>query len=142
MKIFVNILLGLFSAACAAALVLQGFLFSALPGWADFLLRLGCGLFAQILLLRLSGKKLVQYLPLEISAVACLWGFFLLLTSPSWRNATVGGFFQDYVSFFCGCLLVVIFDLLRPRLKKAMKKLRRELKRRRKQKQMKDIPHS
>lgn len=142
MKLFLNILLGLLCAACAAALILQGFLFPALPGWADILLRMGGAAFGQILMLRLTKKKLVRYLPLMVSAMAAVWGFFLLLTSPSWRNATVGGYLHDYASFFGGCLLVVLLALARPRLKKGMKKLRRSIKRRRKQKKMKDIPHS
>ena len=142
MKIFINILLGLCSAACAAALLLQGFLFPALPGWADVLLRVETALFLQLLTLRIWDKKLLRCAPLLVSAGAAVWGLFLLLTSPSWIHATVGGFFRDYVSFLGGCLLVHFFRWIRPRLKKARKQLRRYIKRRRKQKQMKDIPHS
>lgn len=142
MKLFVNILLGLCSAACAAALILQGFLFPALPGWIDLLLRLAIGFLSQILMLRLTEKKLARYLPLLLSGAAAVWGFFLLLTSPSWRGATVGGFLHDYVSFFAGALLVALFALSRPWLKKQIKRFRRYIKRRRKQRKMKDIPHS
>ena len=142
MKLLGKILLGVLCLLCAGALILQSFLFPALPGWADLLLRLGAAVFAQWLLLTLTEKKLVRYLPLMVSAGAMLWGFFLLLSSPSWVNATVGGFLQDYASFFGGCLLVVVFDLLRPRIRKARKQLRRYLKRRKKRKKMKDIPHS
>ena len=142
MKLFIQAVLGLFCAVCAAALLLQGFVFPALPGWADLLLRLCIGIFAQLLLLGLTRKKLLRYLPVMISAIAMLWGFFLLLTSPSWRGATVEGFLRDYASFFGGCLLVVVLDLLRPWAKKQHKRLRRYLNRRRKQRHMKDIPHS
>ena len=118
MKLFVNILLCVCAAACAAALILQGFLFPALPEWADLLLRFGTGFFSQILLLRLTQKKLMRRLPLLLSGAAAVWGFFLLLTSPSWRGATTAGFLHDYVSFFGGCLLVCFFARIRPWLKR------------------------
>lgn len=142
MRLFVNILLGLCSVLCAAALILQGFLFPALPGWADLLLRIGVGIFAQILMLRMCQKKLLRYAPSLISTLAAVWGLLLLLSSPSWMNATTGGFFHDYISFLGGCLLVVLLNKARPWIQKLRKRIRRYIKRRRKQKQTKDIPHS
>lgn len=142
MKMLVNILLGISGAACAAALMLQGFVFPTLPGWADLLLRLGAAMFLQILMLRLSKHKVLRYLPLIFTGAAAVWGFMLLLASPSWVNATVNGYLHDYASFFGSCVTVAVFDLLRPRMKKTIKKLLRNLKRRKKQKNRKDIPHS
>ena len=142
MKLFVNILLGLLSAACAAALLLQGFVIPDLGFWPDLGLRIGAVLFLQILMLRATRKKLVRYIPLMISAIAAVWGFFLLLTSPSWRNATVGGFFYDYVTFFGTCVFVCGFALALPWLKGKLRQLRKALRRRRKMKQNKNIPHS
>lgn len=142
MKIFVNILLGLGAVLCAAGLLLQSFLFPALPDWADLLLRIGGAMLLQLLMLRLIKKKLVRYLPLMLSAAAASWGFFLLLTSPSWRGATTYDFLQDYASFLGGCLIVCIFAAVLPQIKKNLKKLRKQLRRRRKMKKNKDIPHS
>lgn len=142
MKIFIHILLGICSAACAAALILQGFLFPSLPQWADLLLRLAGAMLVQMLTLRICEKKLLRYAPLMVSAIAAVWGFFLLLSSPSWIHATTAGFLQDYASFFGGCLLVSGFALALPRLKRGLKRFRRYLRRRRKQKKQKDIPHS
>lgn len=142
MKIFVNILLCVCSAACAGALLLQGFLFPALPGWCDLLLRFGAAMFLQILALRLTCQKVVRYLPLILSGIAAIWGFLLLLTSPSWVNATVDGFLHDYSSFFGGCILVCGYALALPWMKKKLRQLRKQLRRRRKMKKSKDIPHS
>ena len=142
MKLFLNILLSAACAACAGALLLQGILFPVLPTWANILLRLGGAIFLQILFLRIARQKLLRYLPLVASAIAALWGFFLLLTSPSWVNITLGSFFRDYGIFFIGCALVVVLCLLRPRIRKSVRKLRKTIRRRAKQRKMKDIPHS
>ena len=142
MKLFFNILLGLLSAACAAALLLQGFVIPDLGFWPDLGLRIGLALFLQILMLRVTTKKLVRYSPLMVSAIAAVWGFFLLLSSPSWRNATIGGFLYDYASFFAVCAFVCGFTLALPWLKGKLRQLRKTLRRRRKMKKNKDIPHS
>lgn len=142
MKIFINILLGLFTAACAAALLLQGFVIPELGFWPELGLRIGAAGFLQILLLRLTKKKLVRYLPLMVSAVAAAWGFFLLISSPSWRGATVGGYLYDYVSFFAACAFVCVFVWMLPWLKGKLRQLRKAIRRRRKMKKNKDIPHS
>lgn len=133
MKTFINILLSLLSAACAAALLLQGFVIPELGFWPELGLRIGVALFLQLLMLRISRKKLVRYIPLMASAVAAVWGFFLLLTSPSWRNATVGGFLYDYVTFFGTCALACGFALALPWLRG---KLRRFIKKRKHQKKL------
>jgi len=142
MKTLRNILLGLLSAACAAALLLQGFVIPELGFWPNLGLRIGVALFLQILMLCVSQKKLVRYIPLLVSAIAAVWGFFLLLTSPSWRKATVGGFLYDYVSFFAVCALVCGIHLAMPWLKGKYRQLRKHLRRRKKMKKNKDIPHS
>lgn len=138
MKTFVNILLGLLSGACAAALVLQGFVIPNLESGIDILLRIGMAAFLQILMLQLTDKKLLRYAPLLVSAVAAVWGFFLLLTSPSWVNATVEGWLHDYGIFFTACLLVCALQLSRPWLKGKFRQLRKVLRRRKKKKQTKN----
>ena len=142
MKLFLNILLGLLSAACAAALLLQGFVIPDLGFWPDLALRIGVAVFAQSLMLRVSKKKLVRYIPLILTAIAAVWGFFLLLTSPSWRGATVGGFFYDYVTFFGACGAVCLLVRCWPWIKGKFRQLRKHLRRRKQQKKNKDVPHS
>ena len=122
MRIFLNILLGLLGLLCAAALLLQGWLFPGLAPWIDVLLRIGAAFFAQWLFFRACQKKMLQFLPLLIAAVVTVWGYFLYLTSPSWQNATFGHFLGDYASFFVACAAFWGLRWLLPRLLPRMKK--------------------
>lgn len=138
MKILWNVLLGLGAAVSAAALLLQGFAFPALSASSLVLLRIAGGACLQWLFLRLWQRKPVQVIPALAAAVWAVWGFFLYLTSPSWRNATFGGFLADYTAYLGGCLLVCALAWLLPRLIPRIKKaIRKKLRKRQKAKQHK-----
>ena len=122
MTIFVNILLGLAAAAASALLLLQGFGLPNLAPWIDVLLRIGAAFFAQWLFFRVCQKKALKCFPLLIAALVTVWGYFLYLTSPSWRNATFGHFLGDYASFFLACAAFWGLRWLLPRLLPRMKK--------------------
>ena len=122
MTIFLNILLGLATAAASALLLLQGFVLPDLAPWIDVLLRIGAAFFAQWLFFRACQKKALKCFPLLIAALVTVWGYFLYLTSPSWRNATFGHFLGDYASFFLACAAFWGLRWLLPRLLPRMKK--------------------
>lgn len=132
MNIVWNVILGLGAAVSAAALLLQGFVFPALSTGVMVLLRILVAVCLQWLFLRLIQKKVLRCFPaLAASCFAC-WGFFLYLTSPSWRNATFSDFMADYASWLGGCLLILLLGWLLPRLiprlKKAIRKKIRKIK--------------
>lgn len=104
MKKLINFLLGVVFTVCMFLLTMQGFAAPTLPGFADLLLRIAAALCIQLLLLRISKKLWLRILPLALTALLAVWGFFLLLTSPSWVHATVWGFLADYVSPVIGCI--------------------------------------
>ena len=116
MKILWIILLGLGAAACAAVLVLQGFGLPPVSAGACVLLRIAGAVCLQWLFLRAFHKKAIQALPILAAALWSVWGFFLYLTSPSWRGATFGGFLSDYASYLLGCGLVWMMAFLIPRI--------------------------
>jgi len=116
MKIVWNILLGILSFLCVAVLVLQGFALPSLPRAALLWLRIGAVFFAQWLFARAFQKKWLRCLPLLLASLATVWGYFLYLTSPSWRNATFGNFMSDYASLVLGCCAYWVLRWLLPRL--------------------------
>ena len=122
MRIVWNILLGIFSVLCIAALLLQGFALPAFSPALLLLLRFGGAFFAQWLFFRASQKKWVRFLPLFLTTVASVWGFFLFLTSPSWQNATFGHFVADYFSLFLSCIAFFFLRWLLPRLLPRLKR--------------------
>lgn len=122
MRIVWNVLLGLTAAVCALALLFQCFAFTAMSPTLSFWARVLGTLCCQWFFLRISRKKLLQALPLMIASVAAVWGFFLYLTSPSWRNATFGGFLSDYALYAIVCLLVLFLSWLLPRLYRSIRK--------------------
>ena len=122
MKVVWNILLGIFSFLCFAVLLLQGFALPALAPWTLVLLRLGSTLFAQWLFFRAFRKNWLRILPLLLSSLVSVWGYFLYLTSPSWRNATLKHFYGDYAAFFFGCAIYLAMRWLLPRLLPRLKK--------------------
>ena len=132
MKTVWNVILGLGAAISAAALLLQGFAFPALSTGVMVLLRLAAAVCVQWLFLRLFQKKLLQAIPALIAGCFSCWGYFLYLTSPSWRNATFGHFLRDNASYLGGCLLVCglawLLPRLIPRIKKAIRKKLRKAK--------------
>lgn len=116
MRIVWNVFLGLAAAACALALLFQGFAFTALSPALSFWLRIVGTVCCQWFFLRICRKKLAQAVPMMASALAAVWGFFLYLTSPSWRNATFRDFVSDYAIYAIACGLVLILSWLLPRL--------------------------
>ena len=142
MKLFVNILLGLLSAVSLAVLLLQGFGLPALLPWADLLLRIAAAFFIQWLFSRVFQKKWLRSLPIILTSLAGIWGFFLFLTSPSWRNATFGNFMADYASLALSCaafwFLHWLLPRLVPRIKRAVKNFFRKKKKAKADK--KDMP--
>ena len=123
MTIFLNILLGLATAAASALLLLQGFVLPDLAPWIDVLLRIGAAFFAQWLFFRACQKKALKCFPLLIAALVTVWGYFLYLTSPSWRNATFGHFLGDYASFFLACAAFWGLRWLLPRATRPPKRI-------------------
>ena len=122
MRIFWNILLCLFALVCIAALVLQGFGLPQFTPWIDVLLRIGAAFFAQWFFFRAARKKRRRFFPLLLPAFLTVWGLFLYLSSPSWRNATLLHFFGDYASFFLACAGFFFLRWALPRLLPRMKK--------------------
>ena len=116
MKTAWNVLLGLTAAACALALLFQGFAFSALsPALALWMKILGA-VCCQWFFLRISPKKFIQAIPLMVSGIFAVWGFFLFLTSPSWIHATFSDFLADYAFYAIVCGSVIFLSWLLPRL--------------------------
>ena len=132
MKIIWNILLGIFALLSAAVLLLQGFALPALAPWVDLLLRISAAFFTQWLFLRLFRRKWLRTLPVALTALAAVWGFFLYLSSPSWRGATFGLFMHDYAAFMLSCAAVWALGWLLPRLVPRVKKAIKAFFRRRK----------
>lgn len=122
MRIFWNVLLALCSLLSAAALLLQGFALPSLAPWLDILLRLCTGFFSQWLFFRAFQKNWLRVFPLLLASAFSVWGFFLYLTSPSWRNATFGHFLGDYASFSLACIGFWALRWLLPRLLPRLKK--------------------
>ena len=126
MKTVWNVLLSLTAAACALALLFQGFAFTALsPQLMLWLKILGTVCF-QWFFLRISRKKVVQAIPLMVSGIVAVWGYFLYLTSPSWLHATFRHFLSDYALYALICLGVMVIKWLIPRIWRAVRKAIRE----------------
>ena len=142
MKILWNILLGILSAACIAALVLQGFLLPALPPIALLGLRIGGAFFAQWLFYRCFQKNWLKSLPLLLTSMFTVWGYFLYLTSPSWLNATFAGFLSDYASLALSCCGFLFLRWSLPRLLPRIRRgIRNAFKKRKQNKEnKKDMP--
>ena len=142
MKILWNILLGIFSFLCIAALVFQGFVLPSFSLTLSVLLRLGAAFCAQWLFARVFRKKWLRYLPVLLTAMAAVWGFFLYLTSPSWRNATFGLFMADYASPALSCAAFWGLNWLLPRLWPSLKHAVKRFRKRRKKSKAskKDMP--
>lgn len=106
MKSFFNCLLCLIFCVCLFLLVFQGFAFAALPALGDFCLRLLAAASGQWLVCRIGRNGLHRMLPVVLTSFFAVWGFFLMLTSPSWQHATFGGFLADYVTPAAVCWTV------------------------------------
>lgn len=132
MKTLWNVLLGLTSAACVLALLFQGFAFTALSPSLMLWLKILGTLCCQWFFLRISKKKILQAIPLMVSGIVAVWGFFLYLTSPSWLHATFAHLISDYVLYLLVCLAVLMLRWLLPRIWRAIRKAIRA--RRKKQK--------
>lgn len=132
MRILWNVLLGLTAAASALALLFQGFAFTAMSPQLMLWLKILGTLCCQWFFLRISNKRVIQAIPLMLSGIAAVWGFFLYLTSPSWLHATFAHFVRDYALYMLICLGVLLLQWLLPRIWRAIRKAIRA--RRRKQK--------
>ena len=122
MDILWNVLLGIGTVLSGATLLLQGFGLPNLAPWIDVLLRISTAFFAQWFCFRAFHKNWLRILPLLLTSLVSVWGFFLFLTSPSWRNATFGHFLRDYASFLLACAAFLFLRWLLPRLLPRMKK--------------------
>ena len=103
---FCNFLLMANLGICMYLMVFEGFAAPEIPTLGDALLRFLAALCLQLLTLRLGRKEILRFAPLSAAFLIAVWGFFLLLTSPSWRHATFGGFLADYVSPAAMCWTV------------------------------------
>lgn len=100
---FFNTLLILCFGASMGVLLLQGFGLPALPAFADLCLRVLAAASGQWLACRIGRNSLQRGLPLAVTFCFAVWGFFLLLTAPSWQHATLPGFLADYASPALAC---------------------------------------
>ena len=116
MKTVWNVLLGLTAAACALALLFQGFAFTALSPQFMLWLKIGGTVCCQWFFLRISKKAVIQAIPFMVSGIVAVWGFFLFLTSPSWLHATFAHFISDYAMYVLICLGVMLLGWLIPRI--------------------------
>lgn len=134
MKLLCNILLGICAALSIALLILQGFFIPILPGWACVLLRLLAAICVQYLLLRIAHNKTIQAIPVMITGILSVLGFFLYLTAPSWLGITFRIFLSEYAIFLFGCMLVWLLHFFQPQLRRLRKLLKRRMKKRRRKK--------
>ena len=131
MKTVWNVFLGLTAAASAAVLLLQSFALTALSDSLILLLRILGTVCCQWFFLRISKKKVVQAIPLMVSGIVAVWGFFLYLTSPSWLHETFSHFVSYYGLYVLICLGVLLISWLIPRILYA---IRRNIRARRRKK--------
>lgn len=108
METVFHLFLSVLFASSTLALALQGFGLPPLSPSAILLLRCCSAISIQWLMHRIAIRKYIKILPLAITILLCVWGFFLLLTSPSWQHATFTGFLADYASPAVCCTLVWI----------------------------------
>ena len=131
MRILWNVLLGLTAAASAAVLLLQNFAFTALSPSLVLWLKILGTICCQWFFLRISNKALIRIIPLIVSGIAAVWGFFIFLTSPSWLHATFANFISDYAMYALICLGVLLLQWLIPRI---IYSIRKKIRARRKKK--------
>lgn len=91
---------------CLWLLLFQGFAAPSLSSFGNFSLRFLAAVSGQWLVCRSAKSELTQLLPALGTSLFAVWGFFLFLTSPSWRHATFGGFLADYAAPAICCWLV------------------------------------
>lgn len=101
-------LLLMIALVCGAVLLLQGFALPALSPVGHLLLRLIGAAAVQGFFLSQFRHKALQMLPHSLCMLFALWGAWLLLTSDSWRNATLVGYLIDYVSPAAACTAVCL----------------------------------
>ena len=133
MRILWNVLLGLTAAASAAALLLQGFAFTALSPELILWLKILGTLCCQWFFLRITKKMILQSIPLMVSGIIAVWGFFLYLTSPSWLHATFAHFVSDYALYSLVCLGVLVLKWLLPRIWRVIRNAIRNQRRKKKE---------
>jgi len=105
-KSFINALLWLVFGVSIWFLGFQGFAAPSLPPLGALFLRILAAASGELLICRLARSDFFRLLPAIGASFFAVWGFFLLLTSPSWRHATFVGFLADYVSPAAMCWLV------------------------------------
>jgi apolipoprotein N-acyltransferase len=133
MRILWNVLLGLAAAACALALLFQGFAFTAMSPQLMLWLKILGTLCCQWFFLRVTKKKLLQLVPVMASGLVAVWGFFLYLTSPSWLHATFSHFVRDYALYLLVCLGFLLLRWLLPRIWRIIRKAIRNYRRQKKE---------
>lgn len=117
MKKLLQMLIAILGVVFTYLVVMQGFAAPQLDKWVDLALRIAAALCLQITAIQLTKKTMLRLLPVMVTGCFAVLGLFLLLTSPSWRQATVGGFLMDYVSPFAACSLTVFLWKVGPYLK-------------------------
>lgn len=106
MKQFINGLLFLIFGVSVWLLIFQGFAAPGLSPFGGFCLRLMAAVTGQWLVCRTARSDFLKILPATLTSFFAVWGFFLMLTAPSWQHATFAGFLMDYVSPAMGCWAV------------------------------------
>lgn len=106
MKSILNGLLWMIFGVSIWLLVFQGFAAPSLSPLGNLCLRLLAAGSGQWVICRMAKKDYQRLLPAVGTSFFAVWGFFLLLTSPSWQHATFGGFLADYGSPAAACWIV------------------------------------
>ncbi|MBR5251356.1 MAG: hypothetical protein IKV52_00850 [Oscillospiraceae bacterium] len=77
---------------------------------AGIMLRFVAAFCLQAFFCRIKVHRIVAAIPMTVALVIALWGGYLLLTSESWINATLGGYIADYVTMLFGCVAAVAVE--------------------------------
>ena len=104
-KTVLNLSTGIVLCGSLFVLLMQGFAMPSVCAVLDFTLRIAAAACAQVLFCVNIKQPWLRIIPLILTVAFALWGGWLLLTSDSWVNATVGGYFADYCTPAIGCAL-------------------------------------
>ena len=117
MKKLITLLLGLLGLVFTYLVLAQGYALPQMDRWLDLTLRICAGVFLQFIAIQTGRKKLLQLLPLLLTAVALVWGLLLMITVPSWLRITFLSFLTQYAAPFVSCAAVCILWKVGPYLK-------------------------
>ena len=112
MRKTINMCAGTILIVSLFVLFLQGFGLPPIGAVLDLILRFVVGVAAQVLFCANFKQIWLKIIPLVLTVAFSLWGGWLFLTSDSWVNATLGGYFIDYCTPAVGCAITYILSLI------------------------------